>query len=94
MITEDTSINELLVLYIVSTLGFTVFYYLNRMFFPGIMRSIFGDKCLYFTMSDKSQREYCTRNVADLHSLIAAPLSIYVMFFACDDSSKSVYSSN
>ena len=85
VITEDTSVNEYLVVYIVSTLIFTVFYFLNKMFLPGVMRTIFGEKGAFFSLSEKGRNDYCSRNVADLHSLISGPLAIYCSFFACDD---------
>ena len=72
-------------MYILTTIGFTAFYYVNKMFFPSVMHVITGPEGYFFSLDDKNKREYFSRNVADLHALIAAPLSYYVCFHACDD---------
>ena len=83
--TETTSFNELLAVYIVATIGFAVFYIMNKLFFDSIIKLFISEKSPYHELNEKSKKEYYSRNVADLHALIAAPLSIYVCFFACDD---------
>lgn len=93
VITEETSFNELLLLYVLSTIGFSLFYYANKMFFPSIVRSVCGPESPFFSLKEKDVKEYHSRNVADLHALIAAPLSFYVCFYACDDPEQNIFSS-
>lgn len=83
--TNDQMFNELLVIYILSTLGFTVIFYVNKMFFGSLMKLFFGPDNLFFSLPEKSKLEYYSRNVSDLHGLIAGPMSIYACFFSCDD---------
>ena len=84
---------ELLVIYCMATIGFTAFYYVNKMFFPSLMHACAGPEGYFFGLDDKNKREYFSRNVADLHALIAAPLSYYVCFHICDDPNQSIFSS-
>ena len=91
--TEPETFNQLLVLYIMCTLGFTVFYYMNKMFFPSIVSALAGKDSPYFQLSEMAKREYHSRNVADLHAIITAPLSFYVCFHVCDDPSQNIFSS-
>ena len=41
--TEQTTFNELLLVYVASTLLLTVCYFLNKMFYPDIVRLIYGE---------------------------------------------------
>jgi hypothetical protein len=91
--TNDTVAQELLVVYTLATIGFTVFYYMNKMFFPSLMHMITGPTGHFFSLDEKNKREYVSRNVADLHALIAAPMSYYVCFHACEDQTKSIFTS-
>ena len=77
--------NELLILYVLATFGFTVFYLLNKWYYPAIMKMVFGPESPYFKLDEKNLREYHSRNVADFHSAIAAPLSTISLFYCCDD---------
>lgn len=92
--TDDEVVKELLVIFVVATVGFTAFYYLNKMLFPTIVGLVAGPKSHFFGLDEKNKREYISRNVADLHALIAAPLSYYVCFHACDDPTKSIFTSD
>ena len=83
--TNDHIFNEILVVYILSTLGFTVFFYANKMFFGCVMKLLFGKDSLYFGFNEKTKLEYYSRNISDLHALIAGPLSVYACFFSCED---------
>ena len=85
VLTEETTFNELLVLYILSTLGFIVVYFIVRMSMPSFMMAVFGEDSHFFKLNEISKREYYSRVLADLHSTIAAPLSTYVCFYPCDD---------
>lgn len=84
---------ELLVIFTISTIGFTAFYYLNKMYYPTVMKVITGPEGCFFGLDEKNRREYFSRNVADLHALIAAPLAYYVCFHACDDPTKTIFNS-
>ena len=57
------------------------------------MKAISGEKNCYFQLSEKHKKEYWSRNIADLHALIAGPMALYAAFHACDDDSKSIFSS-
>ena len=52
--TEESTFNELLVVYIISTLGFTVAYYLNKMFYGDVVAAIFGKDSPYFKLDLKN----------------------------------------
>ena len=82
--TQQSSFNEVLIVYVLSTLGFTVFYFLNKMYFPSIVMAVAGKESAYFDLDEKGRREYHSRNVADLHSCISAPLALYTCFWVCD----------
>lgn len=93
MFTNDTVFYELLIVYILSTLGFTVAFYANKMFFGTFMKMLSGEKNCYFELDEKRKKEYWSRNIADLHALIAGPLSFYAAFYPCKDETKSIFSS-
>lgn len=90
---DGVGVIELFVIYVLATIGFTAFFYVNKMFFPSLMHALTGPEGYYFGLSDKDKREYVSRSVADLHALIAAPLSYYCCFHACDDPTQSIFSS-
>ena len=103
--TEGTDFNELLVVFVLATLGFTVFYYINKLVFPSLVRSVAGATSPFFDYDErekdpskrewkreKTHREYYSRNVADLHALIAAPLAIYACFNVCEDPDQNIFS--
>lgn len=46
--TSRTTFNELLVVYILATLLFTVLYFLNKMYFPEIIMALCGESSPYF----------------------------------------------
>ena len=75
------------------TLGFTVFYYLNKMYFPSIVMAVSGKESAFFELDQKGRNEYHSRNVADFHSYISAPLAVYACFFACDNPNENIFSS-
>ena len=50
--TESGVFNELLIAYILSTLGFTVVYYLSKILYPTFVKAIFGPDNCYFSLSD------------------------------------------
>ena len=50
--TESGVYNELLITYILSTLGFTVLYYLSKILYPTFVKAVFGPDNCYFTLSD------------------------------------------
>eukprot|EP00354_Favella_ehrenbergii_P004751 CAMPEP_0170463564 /NCGR_PEP_ID=MMETSP0123-20130129/8633_1 /TAXON_ID=182087 /ORGANISM="Favella ehrenbergii, Strain Fehren 1" /LENGTH=132 /DNA_ID=CAMNT_0010729037 /DNA_START=168 /DNA_END=563 /DNA_ORIENTATION=+ len=52
-----------------------------------------GEKSPYFSLDEKARREYHSRNVADLHGLISAPLAIYSIFLVCDEPGQNIFSS-
>lgn len=85
--TTSAVFNELLILYVLATIGFTVFYLLNKWYYPAVMKMFFGPESPYFKLDEKNLREYHSRNVADFHSAIAAPLSTISLFYCCDDKS-------
>lgn len=91
--TNDAMFNEILIIYILSTLGFTVAFYANKMFFGSFMEMVGGDKSPYFQLDEKRRKEYWSRNVADIHALIAGPASYFAAFYPCEDESKSIFSS-
>ena len=90
--TSQSMFNEVLVVYVLATLFFFVAYFLNKMYFPGIMMALNGDKSPYFALDEKNRREYHSRNVADIHGLISGPLAVYSTFFVCDESSENIFS--
>ena len=85
--TNEQMFNELLLLYIFSTLGFTVVFYINKMFFGSVMKLLFGPDSLFFGLTEKAKLEYYSRNTSDLHALISGPMAVYACFFSCDDPS-------
>jgi len=48
--TNESMFNELLVIYILSTLGFTVAFYANKMFLGSVFKLLFGEKNLFFSL--------------------------------------------
>ena len=48
----------------------------------------------YRKMNKKTQAEYHSRNVSDVHALIALPIAYYSCFHACDDPTKSIFNSD
>ena len=76
---------DLFYVFTIATVGFTVFYYMNKALFPMLMQVTAGPEGWFFKLDEKNKREYYSRNVADLHAAIAAPLSFYSVFFICDD---------
>ena len=93
VLTEETTFNEILIIYIFSTLGFILFYYVVKMYFSSFMMAVLGKDSHYFGLQEKAKREYYSRVVADLHSAISAPLSTYVCFYCCDDPNENIFSS-
>ena len=91
--TSESVFNELLILYVVATFGFGLAYYLNKWYYPALMMMVFGKESPYFKLDEKNLREYHSRNVADFHSAIAAPLSTISLFYCCDDKTKDIFSS-
>ena len=91
--TSQSMFNEILVIYIFFTLLFTVCYFLNKMYYPSLMKAMFGEKSGYFSMNEKNKREYHSRNVTDFHACISGPLALYSCFSVCDDPSQNIFSS-
>ena len=48
--TDEAIIKEILVIYFISILACTVFYYLNKAFYPSLMRLIYGENSGFFQM--------------------------------------------
>ena len=46
--TSEAMFNEILIVYILSTLGFTVAFYANKFFFGSFLKMIGGEKNTYF----------------------------------------------
>ena len=63
------------------------------MMFPSVMHAITGPEGHFFGLDDKNKREYISRNVGDLHALIAVPLSFYCCFYGCEDPTQTIFSS-
>lgn len=40
--TDDQVVTELILVFTLATIGFTAFYYINKMFFPAIVRAVAG----------------------------------------------------
>ena len=91
--TSQRALNELLVVYVLAVLAFTVFYFLNKLYFGHFIRIVCGEKSPYFELNEKGRREYWSRNTADLHALLVAPMAYYTCFHTCDDASQNIFSS-
>jgi len=91
--TSQNDFSELMVIYVLATLIFTVVYFLNKMYFASVIMAISGDKSCYFALDEKARREYHSRNVADFHGLISGPLALYSSFMVCDDPNQNIFSS-
>ena len=55
------------------------------------MKVVAGPESCFFSLSEKNVKEYHSRTVADLHALVAAPLSYYACFHVCDDPDKNIF---
>ena len=91
--TQESTFNELLIVYVMFILVFTVAYYLNKMYFPSFVMLVCGKESPYFELDQKGRNEYHSRNIADFHSVISAPLAVYACFFACDSPNENIFSS-
>ena len=92
--TDDDRITLLATVYLASTVGFYIAYKLSFVVYPILMSAFIDKNSPYYSLNDKSLREYHSRNVADLHALITAPLSTYAVFYSCADPDHNIYSSN
>ena len=93
MFTSSAVFIELLAVYIFFVIFFWVLYYLSKWYYSDFIKLIFGPESPYFKLNDRNLREYHSRNVADIHCFIAAPLSTLSIFYCCDDSTKDIFSS-
>ena len=50
--TDSSVFNEILIVYVLSTLGFTVLYYLSKVIFPSILKSISSTENCFFALSE------------------------------------------
>ena len=92
--TDDQAIYEVLGLYFASLAGFLAIYYLTKMIFPKFLMAVFGPENAYFTLSEASKREYCSRILGEIHATIVSPLATYACFYSCDDPTQSIFSSD
>ena len=89
----EETVAELGYIFVIFTVGFSVLYYMNKALFPMLMHATAGPDGHFFKLDEKNKREYYSRNVADIHAWIAAPLSLYCVFYICDDPTQSIFTS-
>ena len=80
--------------FIASTVGLMCCFYLSKFIYTPILALFTGTEGQYFKMSKKTQAEYHSRNVSDIHSYIAFPLAFYSTFYACESPEQNIFNSD
>jgi hypothetical protein len=88
----EDSLHELTAVFLGATAFFFFVFYFSKYVFGPTLKA-FG--CTAFgEMSKRTQAEYHSRNVSDVHAIIALPLALYSCFGVCDDHTKTVFDSD
>lgn len=51
--TDDSMYEQLLIIYVISIIGFFMLYYLSKMIFPTLVRLIAGPESCFFNLNEK-----------------------------------------
>ena len=81
-------------LFVASVVFFFAMYYISVCTFHPFCKTFTSEKNEFFRMSKRNIAEYHSRNVSDVHAMIALPIAFYSCFYACDDPTKTIFNSD
>lgn len=80
---DDQVIPELTAIFFGTIAGFFALMYVSKFMLEGYF-NMFAPDSEYHKMNMKTKMEYHSRNVSDIHVLIALPLALYSLFAICE----------
>lgn len=90
---EEGDFQEYLTVYLCSIAVSFIAYFVSEAVYPGLMEALLGKENAYAKMKPQAQAEYHSRNVSDVHAIVAAPLAVYSCFSVCANPDDNIFSS-
>ena len=81
-------------IFTVAVVFFFAMYYLSVCTFSTFLKTFTNENNEFFKMSKRNIAEYHSRNVSDVHAMIALPIAFYSCFYVCDDPAKTIFNSD
>lgn len=82
---------NLLVIFFGATVGLYFLYKATEWVLENYPAVLFSKESEFHRMPEKVKKEYYSRIVSDLHAIVATCASIYVIYFACESPSDTVF---